>query len=521
MEAGFTLLHGVAAPESRELTEAAFQKSVAESISTMRVALDEVVQVEKALIDSLGYKGRRIEEAPSATAAPPAPAAAPERPPTLGQTPTPVKPKGREGKQAKDASFEKEHPRAAKGRTGGGKWVEKGAGMQGDPDEVVRQAQTRLSELGFKLNPDGRYGPMTEEGVKAFQRKHGIEETGKIDQATADAMRTPPEQKDTKSKKAGETKAEKKGEAKATEKGASTKKDGAGKTAKMIRRGDGMRGDVDASVEKAQEQLDELGFDVGSGGVDGRFGEETEAAVRKFQQRYGLRVDGILGEQTLRMLKTLIDKRKKEREMRVTTGEDVPETTREAEFDDAVLDVVDALLEREEAHTARDGVRFTRARAEEERARERLEAAVAKTDEKGKGELEALVKKFTDKGMPRAAAMKAAKKALAKKAVEEAVEEARHITAIHFDPELHPRNRLGKFIDVLSSLTRGGAGAKVKEVDLPGGVSVTRQRGRFRVKAKGKKVGSFRERERHRTSGAPCSGWRRWRAGDDAHRGAG
>ena len=86
-----------------------------------------------------------------------------------------------------------------------------------------------------------------------------------------------------------------------------------------------MRGEPDAKVEKVQAQLEELGFDLGDGGVDGRFGEGTEEAIRKLQQRHGLRVDGIAGEQTLRMLKRLIDKRKKEKEKRVTTGEDIEE----------------------------------------------------------------------------------------------------------------------------------------------------------------------------------------------------
>ena len=224
-----------------------------------------------------------------------------------------------------------------------------------------------------------------------------------------------------------------------------------------------MRGEPNAKVEKMQAELEELGFDLGEGGVDGRFGEGTEAAIKKLQQRYGLRVDGIAGEQTLRMLKRLLDKRKKEHEKRVTTGEEVPSTsTREA------LELLDALIEREEAHEARDGVRFARARAREERARERLEAAVGKDDDKD--ELEALVKKFTSRGMPRAAAVKAARKALAKKAVTEA--------AVKYDPILHPRARTGRWIETLRKL-----GLSADEIEQARGCA--RRRDRWAVRCRG------------------------------------
>jgi peptidoglycan hydrolase-like protein with peptidoglycan-binding domain len=39
-----------------------------------------------------------------------------------------------------------------------------------------------------------------------------------------------------------------------------------------------------------------VGYDVG--GVDGRYGTHTEAAVKKLQQQRGLAVDGVVGPQT-------------------------------------------------------------------------------------------------------------------------------------------------------------------------------------------------------------------------------
>lgn len=64
----------------------------------------------------------------------------------------------------------------------------------------------------------------------------------------------------------------------------------------------GSRGD---EVTQIQERLTELGYDPGT--ADGIFGARTQEAVRAFQQDYGLAVDGIVGENTLRALGLLED----------------------------------------------------------------------------------------------------------------------------------------------------------------------------------------------------------------------
>ncbi|MBW4547778.1 MAG: peptidoglycan-binding protein [Symplocastrum torsivum CPER-KK1] len=43
---------------------------------------------------------------------------------------------------------------------------------------------------------------------------------------------------------------------------------------------------------------DNYGIPIGSSGADGIYGSNTRNAVRQFQQRSGLRVDGIVGPQT-------------------------------------------------------------------------------------------------------------------------------------------------------------------------------------------------------------------------------
>ena len=82
------------------------------------------------------------------------------------------------------------HPR---GR--GGKWiVTKGAGYgAGGPDQTTQQLQQRLQQLGFHVPSDGKFGPATEEAVKAFQQRYGLDPSGGIDAATMELLQTPPD----------------------------------------------------------------------------------------------------------------------------------------------------------------------------------------------------------------------------------------------------------------------------------------------------------------------------------------
>lgn len=62
------------------------------------------------------------------------------------------------------------------------------------------------------------------------------------------------------------------------------------------------RGDLDqAAVKELQEALNRAGAHIK---VDGRFGPETEAAVRQFQRKAGLKPDGKVGRCTLGALRT-------------------------------------------------------------------------------------------------------------------------------------------------------------------------------------------------------------------------
>lgn len=269
--------------------------------------------------------------------------------------------KTRTGTDQADPEFERQHPRSAKGRTGGGRWIQKGAGMQAGPSNLVRQAQQRLAEIDpkYATQPDGKFGDHTENQIRAFQKDMGLPESGMLDPPTVEAMRNPPRDASGNLRSAGAAGADAAGAApggvsagaqdstkmpdpsdpeavkawqaahglpesglvdKATQAamravksataraGASSngqRSSGSYSGTQMIRRGDGMQGQPDANVKELQTKLDGLGYDLGGGGVDGRFGEGTQAAIEKLQRKYGLRVDGVAGVQTLDLLDRL------------------------------------------------------------------------------------------------------------------------------------------------------------------------------------------------------------------------
>ena len=58
------------------------------------------------------------------------------------------------------------------------------------------------------------------------------------------------------------------------------------------------RGDSGAYVTLAQSELINQGYSCGSTGADGKFGKNTEAAVKRFQLDHGLTADGVIGAKT-------------------------------------------------------------------------------------------------------------------------------------------------------------------------------------------------------------------------------
>jgi peptidoglycan hydrolase-like protein with peptidoglycan-binding domain len=66
------------------------------------------------------------------------------------------------------------------------------------------------------------------------------------------------------------------------------------------------RGDRGGQVADLQQMLIDAGYDIGSGGADGIFGGDTEAAVIQFQSDQGLDADGLAGDNTIAALEAVL-----------------------------------------------------------------------------------------------------------------------------------------------------------------------------------------------------------------------
>ena len=51
-------------------------------------------------------------------------------------------------------------------------------------------------------------------------------------------------------------------------------------------------------IRWVQYELKRRGYNIGSTGIDGKYGTSTKAAVERFQRASGLTVDGIVGPKT-------------------------------------------------------------------------------------------------------------------------------------------------------------------------------------------------------------------------------
>ena len=143
----------------------------------------------------------------------------------------------------------------------------------GSSGSSVRSVQKRLKELGYYTGTvDGDYGSSTEKAVRAFQQKNGLTVDGKVGPTTLARLNS-----------SGAIKASATAAPKATA------------TVTTLK-----QGSTGSSVRSVQQRLKKLGYYTGT--VDGNYGEATVKAVRAFQSKNGLTVDGKVGAATLARL---------------------------------------------------------------------------------------------------------------------------------------------------------------------------------------------------------------------------
>ncbi len=151
--------------------------------------------------------------------------------------------------------------------------------QKGDNNASVKAVQERLKELGYyKSTCDGSFGSVTVNAVKAFQKKNGLTQDGKVTESTLKKL-------NSSSAIAANGKAVTATEDKKEE----TKDDD---TLKQGAKG--------AEVKKVQQRLKELGYYTY--GIDSDYGYRTVAAVKAFQKKNGLTADGVAGASTLKKL---------------------------------------------------------------------------------------------------------------------------------------------------------------------------------------------------------------------------
>ena len=134
---------------------------------------------------------------------------------------------------------------------------------KGPNDPAVRDLQEALKALGYDVGPvDGVFGVKTEAAVKKFQQAREIAVDGVVGRVTWINI------------------------------------DEADQSNPVLK-----IGSTGLPVRRLQSRMSAVGFNIG--GVDGRFGAVTEAAVKKLQQDYHLNIDGIVGPQTWQVVDAL------------------------------------------------------------------------------------------------------------------------------------------------------------------------------------------------------------------------
>ena len=151
------------------------------------------------------------------------------------------------------------------------------SGMKlGSTSEDVRNLQRDLTTLGFYYGDiTGHFGTMTQKAVEKFQKSRGLTQDGVAGTTTLNAIASA-------IKSTGNTSASQSG----TTVGGALRE-----------------GDSGTAVTELQTMLKSLGYYYGD--ITGSFGDLTRKAVRAFQDKEGLTVDGIAGSATMNKLRAL------------------------------------------------------------------------------------------------------------------------------------------------------------------------------------------------------------------------
>lgn len=275
-------------------------------------------------------------------------------------------------------------------------------------------------------------------------------------------------------------------------------------------------------VQHAQTRLKDLGYDVT---VDGDFGEETDAALKSFQGDHKLKVDGVLGRETKTAMRGTTEEDVRARRSEVSPKGDATSEPTSTPEDAPRKKASPEAASGPEASPNTPYDWLTKGRGVGDEPDEKVEAAQRSLQDIGTfigdAGADGRFGPETEKGVKRvqrrfglkpdgligpqtgAVLARHGKKT---KDVEEALIGGFPTSGggdgsgglKTWNPKLHPRNRVGRFREILSKLTPTTsfdslAGVGHNSVLLPGGTLVERlRRDRFRIKSGGKEIGSFK-----------------------------
>ncbi len=167
---------------------------------------------------------------------------------------------------------------------------------RGAEGEEVRVIQRRLRELKYLSgSADGSFGEATESALIAFQKANGLSADGVAGPATLKKLNSDSaKSKPSGSSSSGGT------SGKDTSRATSMPKPRTYVASEATDYRYLQNGSSGSDVKKLQNRLIQLGYMSGS--ASGSFDDETEEAVRNFQDRNGQWVDGVAGQDTQSML---------------------------------------------------------------------------------------------------------------------------------------------------------------------------------------------------------------------------
>ena len=196
----------------------------------------------------------------------------------------------------------------------------------GDKGDEVARLQQALIDLGYLSGKaDGTFGNRTENALRTFQRKNGLDVDGLAGDITRETLYA------KQAAKKGTTTSESTSTTETSPTDTSTQTTvEAGKTGANLFNGNyttmrvGSKGDRVKLLQQALIQLKYL-----SGKADGKYGSATKKAVVAFQKKQKLTADGVAGRKTLTALENAL------KNQASTQTAETTETTRTAETTEA------------------------------------------------------------------------------------------------------------------------------------------------------------------------------------------